>query len=222
MRTYATRFVLAGVLGLAATAVAAEGIVPVATDAPAGTYTTDPIHTRVIFSVNHLGFSNYTAFFRTFEGKLTFDPEHPEAMALTAVIDPASVETLYKDDAVDFNAILAGKELLDAAAFPEMKFVSKSVTLKAPDTADVSGEFTMHGVTKPLTLSVKFNGGYAGMALDPGGARIGFSATGHLMRSDYGMGFGVPAPGTTMGVGDKVDIRIETELLNPDAPKVTE
>ncbi len=205
-------------LAMTGGAAAAQTIAPVATDVPAGTYTTDPIHSRLIFSVNHLGFSNYTAFFRTFEGKLVFDPADPEGMSLNVMIDPASVETMYKDATLDFNTVVAGKELLDAATFPEMSFISTAILLTAPDTADVTGDFTMHGVTKPLTLNVKFNGGYPRNAMDPGGARIGFSATGSLKRSDYGISMGIPAPGTTMGVSDEVAIRIETEMLNPDAP----
>ncbi|MCX8509436.1 MAG: YceI family protein, partial [Rhodobacteraceae bacterium] len=60
----------------------------------------------------------------------------------------------------------------------------------------------------------------AGNPLDLGGARIGFSAEGAIFRSEFGMGFGIPAPGTTMGVGDLATIRIEAELLDPDAPGV--
>ena len=89
--------------------------------------------------------------------------------------------------------------------------------LTAPDKAAVTGNLTLHGVTRPITLRVTFNGGYAPQSFDPGGARIGFSATGTLFRSDFGMGFGVPAPGTTLGVGDAVEIVIEAEFINPDA-----
>lgn len=187
---------------------------------PAGTYHTDPAHTRVIFSVDHLGFSNYTAFFRKMDGTLTFDPDAPEKMALEATVDPASVETLYPDPSVNFNAIIAGEEFLDATRFPAMTFKSTRIRLTAPHEVAVTGDLTLHGVTRPVTLRVRYNGGYAGNPLDPGGARIGFSAEGALFRSDFGMGFGIPAPGTTLGVGDLVTIRIESELLNPDAPGV--
>jgi polyisoprenoid-binding protein YceI len=214
-----SRFAL--VLPFLVCSAAAAEIVPVTADAPAGTYTTDPMHTRVMFSVNHMGFSNYTAFFTGFEGKLTFDPVQPEAMTLRATVDAGSVETLFPDAAYDFNGMIEGKDLLDAATYPEMTFVSTAVKLTGPDTADVTGDFTMHGVTRPLVLAVKFNGGYPGHPLDAG-ARIGFSATGSLMRSDYGISMGIPGPDMPLGVGDEVTIRIETELLNPDAPKVVE
>lgn len=187
---------------------------------PAGTYHVDPGHTRLIFSVNHLGFSEYTAFFRKAEATLTFDPAKPESMVLEAEVDPASVETLYTDPALDFNAVLAGESFLDAAKFPKITFKSTRVRQTGPKEATVTGDLTLHGITKPISLRVRYNGGYAGHPLDPGGARIGFSAEGAIFRSDFGMGFGIPAPGTMMGVGDLVTIRIETELLNPDAPGV--
>ncbi len=140
-------------------------------------------------------------------------------MTLTATVDAASVETHYKDPAFDFNAVIAGPELLDAAQFPTMTFTSTTVAITGADTADVTGDLTLHGVTKPITLQVTYNGGYGANDIDPSGARIGFSATGSLMRSEFGMGMGVPAPGSDFGVGDAVGIIIEAEFLNPDAPK---
>ena len=78
----------------------------------------------------------------------------------------------------------------------------------------VTGDFTLHGVTKPVTLLVTFNGGYAGHPMDPN-ARIGFSATGALKRSDFGITLGIPAPGTTMGVGDEIEIALQAEFTGP-------
>jgi polyisoprenoid-binding protein YceI len=82
----------------------------------------------------------------------------------------------------------------------------------------ITGDFTLHGVTKPVVLNATYNGGYAGHPFDPH-ARIGFSATGKLKRSDFGVAYGIPAPGTTMGVGDDVDIVIETEFSGPPLPE---
>ena len=79
----------------------------------------------------------------------------------------------------------------------------------------VTGDFTLHGVTRPLTLDATFNGGYAAGGMDPSGARIGFSAQGKIKRSDFGVSYGVPAPGTHFGVGDEVEILIETEFTQP-------
>lgn len=196
---------------------AAPAFSPAPTQAPAGRYTLDPQHARLIFRVGHLGFSNYTAFFTDFGAELDFDPANPEAMVLTATVDPASIETHFPDPAYDFNGLLAGPDFLDAAAFPEITFTSTRVRMTAPDTAAVAGDLTLHGVTRPITLRVTFNGGYAPQSFDPGGARIGFSAVGTLFRSDFDIDMGIPAPGTTLGVADAVEIVIEAEFINPDA-----
>jgi polyisoprenoid-binding protein YceI len=186
---------------------------------PPGTYTLDRGHTRLLFQVNHIGVSNYTALFTEMDATLTFDPAAPETMTLTATVNPASVETHYPDPAVDFNATIAGPEFLDAVQFPAITFTSTSVTLTGPQTADVTGDLALHGVTLPLTLTVTYNGGYGANDFDPAGARIGFSATGTLLRGAYGIGYGIPAPGTEFGVSDAVKIIIETEFSNPDAVK---
>jgi len=221
--------IMALLMGMADAAVAQEAapspepqaaqpaFTPAPTQAPAGRYTLDLSHGRLIFRVSHLGFSNYTALFTDFAAELDFDPANPEAMALTATVDPASIQTHFPDPEFDFNAYLAGPDFLDAAAFPEITFASTRVRMTAPDKAAVTGALTLHGVTRPITLRVTFNGGYAPQSFDPGGARIGFSATGTLFRSDFGIDMGIPAPGTTLGVSDAVEIVIEAEFINPDA-----
>ena len=96
-----------------------------------------------------------------------------------------------------------------------MTFRSTRVELTGPSTARITGALGLHGITQPVTWDTKFNGGYAANPYDPKGARIGFSARGALKRSAFGMGFGVPAPGTTMGVSDDVDFTIEAEFTRP-------
>ncbi|MBP9182567.1 MAG: polyisoprenoid-binding protein [Fuscovulum sp.] len=183
----------------------------------AGTYQLDRTHSRILFKVNHLGFSTYIAPFTGVEATLAFAPDDPEAMTVTATIAADSVETLYPDPALDFNAVIEGPEFLDAATFPQITFTSTSVTLTGPNSANVTGDLTLHGVTRPITLEVTYNGGWGAMPMDPAGARIGFSVTGSLNRSDFGIGYGLPAPGTTMGVWDEVKIEIETEFTSTEA-----
>jgi polyisoprenoid-binding protein YceI len=180
----------------------------------AGAYSLDLGHTRLLFRVNHLGFSNYTAMFTDLSADLAFDPDRPEAMTVSAVINVDSLETHYPDPALDFNAVLTGPELLDSAQFPQITFVSTAVKRVGEAEAEVTGDFTLHGVTKPLTMKVRYNGGWGDMPMDVG-ARIGFSATAEFNRSDFGIGFGVPAPGTTMGVSDRVEVILETEFVKP-------
>jgi len=205
-------FVLALAFNAAGAAHAAD-IKPIATDLPKGTYTLDPAHASLSFKVNHLGFSNYTARFSRFDAKLMLDPKRPAKASLTATIDPRSLE--LNTPPAGFLDQLMGDQWFDAAKFPAVTFKSTKVSLTNIDTAEVTGDFTMHGITKPVTLSIKFNGGWPGMEMDPH-ARIGFSAEGSLKRSDFGMGFGIPAPGTNLGVGDEVSFAIEAEFTGPE------
>ena len=196
---------------------ASDQNVPAASTAPvpAGAYTLEKSHATLIFKVNHLGFSNYTARFKHFDAQLQFDPEKLAASQLTATVDARSIETDFPDPAkLDFNAKLQDKDWLDTANFPEMKYVSKSIEMTGKNTMRIHGDLTLRGVTKPVILEATYNGGYAGHPMDPH-ARIGFSAQGELQRSDFGVSYGVPAPGTTMGVGDKVTLILELEFSGP-------
>lgn len=176
--------------------------------APAGDYRLDMSHTNISFRVNHLGFSNYTANFDRAEGKLHFDPANPAAMTVEATIDPTSLD--LNAPPKGFHDVLMGEGFFDARKFPVITFKSTKVEVTGTNTAKVTGDLTLHGVTRPVTLDTAFNGGWAANNYD--GARIGFSAHGVFKRSDFGMGSGVPAPGTTMGVSDEVRFAIETEF----------
>ena len=192
---------------------------PVRTDAPAGAYTLDQAHATLLFRVDHLGFSKYTARFKQFDAQVQFDPTNFAAASVTVTIDPASIETDYPDPAtVDFNAQLRSPQWLDAAQFPQMKFVSRSVEQTGANTMRIHGELTLRGVTRPMTLDATFNGGYAGHPMDPH-ARIGFSAHGWLRRSEFGMGYGIPEPGSMMGVSDEVEVIVEAEFNGPPLAK---
>jgi len=181
-------------------------------DAPAGEYTMDLQHSSVNFRVSHMGLSRYTARFTKAEGKLAFDPANPAAQSVTATIDAGSLQTNYPEpQKLDFDAQVE-KEFLDTAKFPTIAFKSTKVEPTGPRTAKVTGDLTLHGVTKPVTLEATFNGGYKAGSMDPMGARIGFSAHGTFKRSDFGIGYGIPAPGTTLGVGDEVEVAIEAEF----------
>jgi polyisoprenoid-binding protein YceI len=191
---------------------ASDRITPAPTEAPAGTYSLDRQHASVLFRVNHLGFSRYTARFTRFHAELEFDPANPAASSVSATVDATSIETDYPDPSLDFDAQLQDEHWLDTARFTQMTFRSTEVELTGPNTARVTGELALHGVTRPVTLAVTFNGGYAGHPLDPAGARIGFSAHGSLMRSAFGISEGIPPFGSKFGVSDDVEILIEAEF----------
>ena len=208
MRT--TLVAIAAVLSLTSAAPAAAA--PPITEAPAGVYVMDLSHTSVNFRLLHLGLSYYTARFTKVDGKLTFDPANLAAQGVTAVIDADSLQTNYPDPAkLDFDTQVE-TQFLAAAKFPKITFTSTKVEPTGPRTAKVTGDLTLHGVTKPVTLEATFNGGYKAGQIDPSGARIGFSAKGVFKRSDYGIGYGIPAPGTNFGVGDQIEVIIETEF----------
>jgi len=182
---------------------------------PAGAYTLDPSHASLLFRIDHLGFSHYTARFRHFEAALQFDPAHPERASVRASVDVRSLETDFPEPAkIDFNAMLLGEQWLDAAQFPLMRFHSTSVDAMDGNRLHIRGELELRGVTRPMLLEATYNGGYAGHPMDPR-ARIGFSAHGTLKRSEFGIVAGIPPPGSHMGVGDEVEVIIEAEFSGP-------
>lgn len=186
---------------------------------PAGAYKTDPSHTSLTFQVNHLGFSTYTAGFDKVEADLTIDPKDPATATLKASIPLVSLDLPAPPKG--FVEELTGPNFLNAAKTPVMTFLSTTVKVTGPAEADVTGDLTLNGVTKPVTMSVAYNGGWEGIPPDPF-ARIGFSAHGVLKRSEFGIAYGIPSAGNPMGVGDEVKFAIETEMVGPawkDAPK---
>ncbi len=179
---------------------------------PSGRYTLDKYHASLVFRVDHLGFSRYTARFTHFDATLEFDPAEPGTAKLTATVDARS---LALDNAPDgFVDELTGPQWLDAAHYPDMSYRSTRVTRVADGTLTMDGELTLHGITQPVSLTATFNGGYAGHPMDPN-ARIGFSARGSFRRSAFGISNGIPPAGSAMGVGDDVTVEIEVEFSGP-------
>ena len=208
MRNVTSAMLLSACMAASATAQDISMVVP------AGEFTLDKTHASVIFAVDHLGFSSYHGQFTSFDATLTFDPENAAASKLTATIDATSLTVPAPPEG--FLDELKGEKFLNAVAHPEMTFVSTSIELTGEKTGTVTGDFTMRGVTKPVTLEVRFNGGWAGIpGMDPN-ARAGFSARGTLKRSEFGMDYGLPPPGTSFGVGDEVQIIIEAEFSGPE------
>lgn len=201
------------IFALAAAAQAGDNVpAPVQAPVPAGAYSLDKAHTSLIFRVNHLGFSSFTGRFTRYDAKLAFDPAKPADSSVSVSIDPASISS---DNAPDgFLELLTGEQFLDAAKFPQMKFTSSSVEAGKDGALRIRGELTVHGVTKPLTLEARYNGGYAGHQYEPK-ARIGFSARGTFKRSDFGVSMGIPSASMPWGVGDKVEVQLETEFSGP-------
>lgn len=186
---------------------------PATTAPPAGHYQLDKAHASLLMRANHLGFSTYTTRFSRFESDLTFDPNNIPASKLVTTIDASSFEM---DAAPQFCLdIMKGPQFLDVTKFTTIVYRSNTVRMTGPKSFEIVGTLTLHGVTRPLVLTGTYNGGYPGMPKTDPQARIGFSAHGSFKRSEFEMVTDLPAPGTTMGVGDLVDVSIEAEYNGP-------
>ena len=192
-------------IALSAALLAAPALVPAAQaqtvshDAAtrqAGAYSVEPYHTRVLFSVSHLGFTTWYGEFSNVSGSLNLDPKAVAKSTLEIHIPVASLST--SNTTVDGE--LKGDKWFDAAQFPEIVFKADKIAETGKNTAKVTGDLTFHGVTRPVTLAVKFNG--AGVnALDKK-YTAGFEVSGKIKRSDFGVKTYVPL------VGDEVDLII--------------
>ncbi len=161
----------------------------------AGTYTVDPGHTQVAWTLNHLGFSLYHGLFGNPTGTLALDPAKPAAAALTITFPIAKVVTT--SDAL--NKHLMSADFFDADKFPTATFTSTRVTVSGT-SATIMGNLTLKGVTKPVTLAAKFTG--AGTNPMSKATTVGFEASATINRSDFGVNYAIPA------VGDRVDLMI--------------
>lgn len=174
---------------------------------PAGSYTLDQTHASIVWRVSHLGLSDYTGRFNSFDATLDIDPNKPEKAQLNATINPLSLDTPYPENSeTDFDKKLSeGKDWFNAIEFPSITYRSERITLTSPTTAEVQGVLTLLGVSKPLTLNVTFKGA---MQSQPFSKKptIGFSAHGTIKRSEWGFDTYVP------NIGDDVHIQIDAEL----------
>ncbi|WP_432697401.1 YceI family protein [Marinobacterium sp. YM272] len=181
--------------GLLAASLSTTGIAQAAPEA----YAMDMAHSTVVFNINHLGFSNMFGRFDQFDGDLNFDADNIENSSVNIVIDTESVNTFHGKR----NEHLASPDFFNAAEFPEMTFESTKITKTGDNTAKLEGDLTLLGVTKPVTLDLVVNNvGPHPFTKQP---MAGFSATGTVKRSEFGMNYGLPA------IGDEVHLQIEVE-----------
>lgn len=154
-------------------------------------------HAFVDWKISHLGYSFIHGTFKDFDGSFTWDSAKPEASKINVDLKTASLWSNHAER----DKHIASKDFLDVKKYPEAKFVSTSVKSTGEKTADVTGDLTMHGVTKPVTFKATFNG----EGKDPwGGERAGFNATTTLNLND----FGIKGPGATSQTLD-LDISVE-------------
>ncbi len=180
---------------------AAQGLSTDASLAPAGAYEVDKAHARVSWEISHFGLSTYVGWFTSFDVTFTFDPNAPEKSSLKASIDPKSVHTLDPK----FDEEIASEMFFDAAKYPEITFVSKSIEKTGDTTGKITGDLTFHGVTKEVVLDVTFHGGM--MSPMKNTYVLGFNAKTTIKRSEYGV-----TKYVDFGLGDDVTVTIEGEF----------
>lgn len=167
------------------------------------TYQIEKTHADLLFSIDHAGFTQKHGSFRHFDATLQYDAAKPELSKVEVTVQTDSLDTALPARDKDVK----GENFLDTAKYPQMHFVSTKVTPAANQELRIEGNLTLHGVTKPITLHARLNKS----APNPFDQRptLGFSATGSLKRSEFGMATFIPV------VGDVVKIEIDAEFNRP-------
>jgi polyisoprenoid-binding protein YceI len=161
-----------------------------------GAYVVEGNHTQVMFTVSHLGFSNFSGVFSKATGELKLDPK---TLAATELNVSVPVETVTTTNTT-LNDELRSGDWLDATKYPAMTFHSTKITKTGPSTANVAGELTLHGVTRPVVLKARFIG--AGMNPLDKSYTAGFEVSGEIKRAEFGVTKYVPL------VSDEVHLTI--------------
>lgn len=204
----------------AETPVATGDLHPLLADVAAGTYSLEKNHAFMTVKVGHNGgISQYRISFTDFDADLVFDPAAPETSSVSFTINPLAVETNYPGDYKAGHAdsqweswnedVSRDAKWLNADAFPEITFVSTAVAKTGDLSGTVTGDLTLLGVTKPVTLDVS----YGGVANPPWfGERdvIGFTASTTVQRSDFGMAAYIPS------ITDEVSVEFSGEFLQDE------
>ena len=202
------RPLLLGVLALGLTACGSDDAA-VATDAPdlaAGTYAIDPSHSRAEFRVRHLGITSVTGRFGSVDGTVEVGDE---TIAANVVIDASSIDTGNDDR----DGHLQSADFFDVAQYPEITFQSTGVRPTADGGFVLTGDLTMHGVTRPVELESE----YLGAATMGETDKVGFTARGEITRQDWGLDWDQTNEVGEALVGDEVELIIEVQADRQDA-----
>ncbi|WP_372762571.1 YceI family protein [Pseudoalteromonas sp.] len=155
---------------------------------------TKDAHAFVNFKINHLGYSWLLGRFNTFDGKFSYDANNPDASQITVNIDTKSIDSNHAER----DKHLRSKDFLNVAKFPTATFKSTSVKFDDADSAHVTGDFTLHGVTKTITFEID----KIGEGKDPwGGYRVGFEGETRLKLADYGIDYNLGPASTHVDIG---------------------
>lgn len=175
------------------------------TPIPSGTWEIDPVHSAVEFSVRHMMVSKVKGRFTGFRGTITVGDD-PLASSVEATIDTATVDTHDEKR----NAHLRSADFFEVETYPTMAFRSSGVRA-AGDGYVVTGDLTLHGITRPVELDLELNGSGPDAY---GGVRAGFTATTEINRRDFGLTWNAAIEGTGGAVvGDRVKVVLEIEAV---------
>jgi polyisoprenoid-binding protein YceI len=175
--------------------------------ARADTWQIDPAHTNVEFTVRHMMISNVKGQFQKTSGTVAVNGNDPASAKIDATIDASSIDT--RVDKRDMH--LKSPDFLDVAKFPTITFKSTKVEAAGPNKWKVTGDLTLHGVTKPVVLEVEGSG--APISDPMGNTRAGASATTTIKRSDFGLTWNKALEAGGVMVGDEVAISIDVEAI---------
>ncbi|HEY0754540.1 MAG TPA: YceI family protein [Ktedonobacteraceae bacterium] len=170
-----------------------------------GTWQFDPYHTQVEFTAKHLGMMTVRGLFTDIAASGTIDPDHPEASSVDVTIQTASVKTHHAGRDSDLRT----SNFLETDTYPTMTFKSTNIATTGENTYAVTGDLTIKGVTKPITLAVTKYGEFNDPRM---GHRIGYSAQVEINRKDFGMTFNALMDGKWI-VSDEIKINIEGEFV---------
>ncbi len=171
--------------------------------APSGSYIAESTHAYIAFSYSHQGYSNPILRWKKFDGKLELDSANPENSSLMVTIPSDAIDS----GVPSFDEHLVSADFFDAASHPVITFRSTEMKQLYTGTGKVTGDLTIKGVTKPITLDVKLN--KVGKHFRNGKDMFGISATGNLKRSEYGVDKYAP-------MADDVKLMIEVEFQKVD------
>jgi polyisoprenoid-binding protein YceI len=174
-------------------------------------YQIDPAHSAAQFKVRHMMIANVKGEFTKISGSAAYDPSHPSAAQIQAVIDASSIST--RDEQRDGH--LKSADFFDVAKFPNIAFQSSKVLPSGPGSFEVVGDLTIHGVTRPATLTVE---DVTPETKDPwGNLRRGATARTKVNRKDFGLHWNVALEAGGFLVGDDIEITIDVELIRQAA-----
>jgi polyisoprenoid-binding protein YceI len=178
----------------------------------AETFVADKVHSDVAFQVTHLGISKVRGQFRDFEGQIQIDAVKPEASSVQFTIQAASLDTGNQKRDADLKQSGAG--FFEIEKHPTITFQSRKVEPKGKDLYDVTGDFTLNGVTRTLTLPVKATG----PIVDPrGNTKYGFEAETVINRKDYGISWHNVMDSGGLVVSDEVKVLLQIQAAKPKA-----